>query len=153
MARNEERGRDMKEFAVVIPAFRPTKQFPFYVKQLLQNNVPHIIVINDGSEKEYDDIFSQIENFKDCTVITHPLNSGKGAALKTGFIYFSNHFPYLNGVVTVDADGQHAPKDVLEVGKSLETVEEGFVLGSRVFKKKAYASTKLGGESVYKFNL
>jgi glycosyltransferase involved in cell wall biosynthesis len=136
MVRNVEGGKDMKEFAVVIPAFRPMKKFPSYIKQLLQENVPHIIVINDGSEKEYDNIFSQIESLKGCTVITHQLNSGKGAALKTGFTYFLKHFSYLNGIVTADADGQHATKDVLEVGKHLDTLEDGFVLGSRVFKKK-----------------
>lgn len=126
----------MKKYAVVIPAFRPMKSFPSYINHLLQNDVPQIIVVNDGSEKEYDEIFSEIGTLKGCTVVTHELNSGKGAALKTGFTYFLEHFSYLDGVVTADADGQHSIKDVLAVGKHLDTLEEGFVLGSRVFKKK-----------------
>lgn len=126
----------MKKFAVIIPAFRPMKNLPEYIQLLIQNNVPQIIVINDGSEEEYNEIFSQIERLNECTVITHPINRGKGSSLKTAFTYFLNHYSYLNGIVTADADGQHSIKDVLEVGNRLDTIEEGFVLGSRVFKKK-----------------
>lgn len=129
-------GEEMMNYAVVIPAFRPMRELPHYIDQLIQRGVPEIIVVNDGSESEYDEIFSVIENIKGCTVIKHDVNSGKGVALKTAFVYFLEHFSHLNGVVTADADGQHSVKDVLAVGERLTELEDGFVLGSRVFKKK-----------------
>ncbi|HIZ71194.1 MAG TPA: glycosyltransferase family 2 protein [Candidatus Atopostipes pullistercoris] len=126
----------MKKFAVIIPAYRPMKSLPEYVHNLIQNGVPHVIVVDDGSGASYKDIFAEIKTFKECILITHPKNKGKGAALKTGFDYFLKHFPSLNGVVTADADGQHAIKDVLQVGKRLDTMDTGFVLGSRTFNLK-----------------
>ena len=126
----------MKKFAVIIPAYRPMKSLPEYVYNLIQNGVPQIIVVDDGSGEPYKDIFTQIASFKECTLITHPTNQGKGIALKAGFTYFLQHFSYLNGVVTADADGQHSIKDVLQVGKRLERMEEGFILGSRTFNLK-----------------
>lgn len=126
----------MKKFAVIIPAYRPMRSLPEYVHNLIQNGVPQIIVVDDGSGEPYRDVFSQIETFKECTLITHPTNRGKGAALKAGFTCFLNQFSYLNGVVTADADGQHSTEDVLQVGKRLDTIEEGFILGSRAFNIK-----------------
>lgn len=126
----------MKKFAVIIPAYRPMRNLPEYVHQLIQKGVPQIIVVDDGSGEPYKEVFAQIEHFKECTLITHPTNKGKGVALKAAFTYFSEHFSYLNGVVTADADGQHAIKDVLQVGEKLETMDEGFILGSRTFNIK-----------------
>lgn len=126
----------MKKFGVVIPAYRPMRELAQYVEQLVENSVPQIIVVNDGSGSTYDPIFIEIEQMKNCTVLTNKVNSGKGASLKRAFTYVLENYPYLKGIVTADADGQHAIKDVLGVGEKLETLEEGFVLGSRVFKKK-----------------
>ena len=129
-------GEEMKNYAVVIPAFRPMRELPRYVERLIQNGVPEVIIVNDGSESEYDEIFSTIETMNGCTIIHHEMNSGKGVSLKTAFTYFIKHFSHLKGVVTADADGQHSVKDVLAVGERLSELENGFVLGSRVFKKK-----------------
>ncbi|NLI92530.1 MAG: hypothetical protein GX434_10100 [Peptococcaceae bacterium] len=45
---------------------------------------------------------------------------GKGAALKTGIQYAAQNYPECCGYVTADADGQHAPEDILKVADSLE---------------------------------
>ncbi|WP_240189780.1 glycosyltransferase [Bacillus sp. P14.5] len=46
------------------------------------------------------------------TVLEHERNQGKGAALKTGIAHAVERFPDTNGIITVDADGQHLPEDV-----------------------------------------
>ena len=129
-------GDVMRKFGVVIPAFRPMKELTEYVQHLSLQGVPQIIVVNDGSEEAYDAIFAKIAKIENCTVLNNELNSGKGASLKKGFTYFLEHFSHLKGIVTADADGQHAADDVLAVGDKLATLNEGFVLGSRVFKRK-----------------
>ena len=85
----------MKKFAVIIPAYRPMKSLPEYVHNLIQNGVPHVIVVDDGSGASYKDIFAEIKTFKECILITHPKNKGKGAALKTGLRLFSKTFSIL----------------------------------------------------------
>lgn len=129
-------GEDMRRFGVVIPAFRPMIELPDYVRLLSLQGVPEIIVVNDGSEESFDDIFAEISEIENCTVLINEKNSGKGASLKRAFTYYLEHFSHLKGVVTADADGQHAVDDVLAVGDKLETLEDGFILGSRVFKRK-----------------
>ena len=106
----------MRDFAVLIPAYRPKWGLPQYVNELLKYEIAHVLVIDDGNEPEYDALFQQLAEFERCTVITHPENRGKGAGLKTGFRYFLDHFSDLAGVVSADADGQHLIKDVINVG-------------------------------------
>lgn len=126
----------MRDFVVVIPAYRPKKNLPEYVEQLIERQVPYVIVVDDGNGAEFDEVFEQLAQLARCSVLHHEMNSGKGAALKTGFQYFLNHLSHLNGLVTADADGQHLVKDVLSVGRRVEVNQSGFVLGARDFKRK-----------------
>lgn len=126
----------MREFAVVIPAYRPKENLPHYVSQLIQDQVAHVVVVNDGNDKTFDDLFNQLSQFERCTVLHHEENSGKGAALKTGFRYVLKHLSDLTGVITADADGQHLVKDVLSVGNQVIKNKGGFVLGARDFERK-----------------
>ena len=126
----------MRKFGVVIPAFRPMKELPEYVRHLSLQGVPKIIVVNDGSEETFDAMFAEINEIENCIVLNNEVNSGKGASLKRAFTYYLEHCSHLKGAVTADADGQHAVDDVLAVGEKLATLDEGFVLGSRVFNRK-----------------
>ncbi|HTI49736.1 MAG TPA: glycosyltransferase family 2 protein [Planctomycetaceae bacterium] len=65
---------------------------------------PEILVINDGSK---DDTAGELARFPDVHVVTHDVNQGYGAALRSAFNYaLSNDFDVL---VTIDCDGQHEP--------------------------------------------
>lgn len=138
----------MKNFAVLIPAYRPKWELPQYVNQLLKHGVAEVIVVDDGNDMEYDDLFQQLAEFERCTVLTHEVNRGKGAGLKTGFRYFRDHFPHLTGVVTADADNQHLIEDVIRVGECLSTGRAGFVLGTRNFKRKEMPTRSFIGNSI-----
>ncbi|PJH64184.1 glycosyltransferase, partial [Salmonella enterica] len=78
----------MRDFAVVIPAYRPNDMLPQYVNRLIKQGVQKVIVVNDGNEASYNELFQQLSQFERCIVLEHKYNSGKGAALKTGFSYF-----------------------------------------------------------------
>lgn len=129
-----ERKRAMKNFSVVIPALNPTNKLIFYVDELLKENIPQIIIVNDGSKKECEPIFSQLRNKERCIVLQHKVNRGKGQALKTAFQYVLKNGGNQN-IVTADCDGQHSVEDVLKVGNVLENFK-GIVLGVRNFKEK-----------------
>jgi glycosyltransferase involved in cell wall biosynthesis len=126
----------MRNFAVVIPAYRPKNDLPQYVNELIQQNVAHVIVVNDGNEEKYEDLFEQLAQFERCTVLHHEFNRGKGGALKTGFNHFLGYHSELFGVVTADADGQHLVKDVVTVGDHLAKERSDFILGVRDFERK-----------------
>lgn len=126
----------MKEFAVVIPAYRPKHNLPQYVNRLIQQGVAQVIVVNDGNDKKYNGLFNELARFDRCTVLYHESNRGKGGALKTGFHHYLGHYSEYAGVVTADADGQHLVKDVLSVGRHLERRQSDFILGVRKFERK-----------------
>lgn len=141
-------GRLMRDFVVLIPAYRPKMSLPQYVNNLLKKEVTQVVVVDDGNDKEYDQLFWQLSEFDQCTVLVHEENRGKGAGLKTGFRYIKNHYSKLAGVVTADADGQHLVKDVLSVGDRLATREDGFVLGTRNFKRKEMPTRSFIGNTI-----
>lgn len=124
----------MKKYSVIIPAYNPPEELIDMVEQLTWAEIPAIIVINDGSSKEYQTIFNQVNAFNNTHVITHEVNQGKGMGLKNGFAYHYKNFKNLKGAVTADADGQHRVEDVIGVGDLLVKRESEYVLGMRDFK-------------------
>src|SRR2546430_5504732 len=65
-----------------------------------------VVVVDDGST---DDSRARAEA-AGATVLRHPANHGKGAALQTGFAWAAAHGA--DAVVTLDADGQHDPAEL-----------------------------------------
>lgn len=112
---------------VLIPAYEPDEQLIPLVQELTDNGLS-VLVVDDGSGKNYWHIFDRVK--EQATVLTQQLNGGKGSALKTGMQYIWDHIPECSHVITCDADGQHAVKDVLRVQKMLHD-GEGFVLSVR----------------------
>lgn len=114
----------------IIPALNPDEKLIKLVKEL-KKDYKDIIIVNDGSEK--DDIFKKLS---DCIVLTHEVNKGKGEALKTAYKYYLDKLSkkYL-GVICLDADGQHLPKDTINMSKLLEEKDK-FILGTRLFNTK-----------------
>ncbi len=65
------------------------------------------------------------------TVITHPVNMGKGKALTTGFhAAMEKGFRY---AITMDADGQHYASDLPAFAEALAAHPDTLIVGSRQF--------------------
>lgn len=118
---------------VIIPALNPGPELPAYARELLAVGVPRLVVVNDGSGLEYEHIFAELEAIPNITVLYHEHNCGKGRALKTAMRHVLIHYPLVDGVVTVDADGQHAAVDVCRVAAVLSEGGRQLVLGCRNF--------------------
>ena len=111
----------MKVLAVV-PAFREAGRVADVVRGV-REHVP-CLVVDDGSN----DGTAEAAEAAGADVVRHNVNRGKGAALKTGFAYAGEH--QYNGVITLDADGQHDPVSIPDF---LAAAEQGadVVVGRR----------------------
>ena len=85
--------------------------------------------------RSFDYIFSELKTLG-VVVETHAVNLGKGTALKTGFNAALHYFPESCGVVTLDADGQHLSKDVINIAENLLNINNVLITGGRVFDNK-----------------
>lgn len=125
-----------KPVVYVLPSLDPDERILELTGTLkkLQGDL-ELLVIDDGSCSEKQYLFEKLALLKNCTVIHHGKNKGKGAALKTAFRYLLDHYGEdgFAGCVTADGDGQHLPEDILHIGEELRKNPHALVLGSRVF--------------------
>lgn len=116
------------KIAVVIPAFNEGQVLGTVLRDA-RRRLPrkyHLVVVNDGSQ---DDTGKLAEHYAD-VVLHHPINFGSGAATETGLEFARRNG--FDGVVTMDADGQHEISDVARVGRELEQRSADLVIGSRL---------------------
>lgn len=118
---------------IIIPAYEPPKAFVDYVNELTENGFHEVLVVNDGSESKYDEIFQTLAQNPKCKVLSYAQNRGKGYALKHAFAYCKENYDENFAFVTADCDGQHLVKDVVNVAKEALARPESLVLGARDF--------------------
>lgn len=112
----------MSEIIAVLPAYNEEVAIGSMVLRA-RKYVGRVIVVDDGSS----DRTAEVAKIAGATVIQHPQNRGKGAALKTGF-------EAANGadiIVTMDTDGQHNPADIPKLVEPILQREADMVNGSR----------------------
>src|SRR2546426_37847 len=111
--------------AVVIPAYQAAATVGAVVART-RRAVPGAIVyvVDDGSTDETGKQAGQ-----GATVLAHPRNLGKGAALRTGIARALADGAGV--IVTVDADGQHPPEDIPRLVVPVGAGEADLVLGAR----------------------
>ena len=126
----------LSQISVVLPSLDPDEKLYSVIDALTEQGFSDIILVNDGSKPEKTEYFTHAALAWPCvTVLTHPVNRGKGAAMKTAFAYILENRPDCAGVVTVDGDGQHRADDTRKcVEKMLESGH--IVLGVRDFSQQ-----------------
>ncbi|KGO35414.1 glycosyl transferase [Desulfobulbus sp. Tol-SR] len=90
--------------AVVIPVYNHRERVAEVVRQAMALGLP-VLVVDDGST---DGTAAVLATLAGITVLRHPVNLGKGAALLTGFAAAA---PNCDWALTIDGDGQHNPAD------------------------------------------
>lgn len=115
------------------PTLRSLALIPCYneehtVGNLILKTKPYVdsvVVVDDGSS----DKTTMIAQNAGAVVLSHLLNKGKGAAIKTGFSYaLAQGF---DDVVTIDGDGQHDPEEIPIVLSELRRNGHDIVIGTR----------------------
>lgn len=132
----------MSQVVIIIPAFEPDQRLLKLVRQL-KPDFKDFIVVDDGS-RTTTPLFNELRTHDGVNVLSHGVNRGKGAALKTAFAELLRRYPDALGAVTVDADGQHLPKDVVRVAESLRQHPDRLTLGVRTFSKGIPFRSRLG---------
>ena len=130
--------------AVLIPAWQPDARLPGLVRELLSRGFGKVLIVDDGSHTACAPVLAELAAIQHVTLLHHPVNRGKGRALKTGFGYFLEGQPEAVGVVTADADGQHAPEDIARVGRTLLHDCAHSVLGVRALQGDVPLRSRLG---------
>lgn len=114
---------------IIIPALNPNEKLIDLVKDLKNNNINNILIVDDGSNSK--DIFNEIDDI--VKVIHHDINKGKGAAIKTALKEYDKYFKNIDGIITMDADGQHSVEDICNINNLLK---DDIIFGVRNFKEK-----------------
>lgn len=117
-----------KNIWVIIPGLNEEKYIGTVLEKVIKQT-KNIIVVDDGSKDKMPQIAKRYTDH----VLTHSVNLGKGAALKTGCEYAFKHLK-ADAVIFMDSDDQHDPEELPMFYKALETKDA--VFGVRSFDEK-----------------
>ncbi|MBP2016842.1 dolichol-phosphate mannosyltransferase [Symbiobacterium terraclitae] len=123
---------------IIIPALEPAQALVKYVHDLRARGFSQIVVVDDGSSPACAGIFAALAELRDCVVLRHEVNRGKGAALKTALRHCLQQGwqQVYRRVIMVDADGQHAVEDVCSMARASHEHPDAYVLGIRDFNQE-----------------
>lgn len=93
-------------------------------RSILEN----VVVVDDGSTDA--DLFAVLSGL-DITILRHEKNLGKGRAILTASRYIEEHGGAY--MITIDADGQHRPADLVKFIPLLDDKDPAIIIGSRDF--------------------
>jgi len=135
--------------AIVIPAYNEASVIGGVIRSIKSKANPRIkldvVVVNDGSIDET----ARKATSAGAVVIDHILNSGAGGATSTGLRYAQLH--NYDIVATMDADGQHSAKDVMNGVEKLRSSKYDLLIGSRLIDSKGMSRTKVFGNKSLSF--
>jgi glycosyltransferase involved in cell wall biosynthesis len=123
------------EVIVIIPAYNAAKNIrgvvagiPQTVKAGGKTFKTKVVVVEDGSK---DDTYEQALRTR-ATVLKHVMNSGAGAATRTGMKYVQSLEDVPEYAVTMDSDGQHDADDLEKLLTCAVTLNADIVIGNRL---------------------
>ena len=128
---------------VLIPAYNPGPEIVELVQALKENGCYRFVIVNDGSDHRCNNLFEQLNKIDGVDIRIHKSNQGKGAALKTG-LRFIQTMAKGTGVITVDADGQHLPLDVVRLAIQARHHGNDVILGTRHFSENVPLRSRFG---------
>ncbi len=113
-----------KKIYAIIPAYEEVNSVGKVVSEVMPY-VDKVLLIDDGSRDGTKDEARK----SGANVVQFPINLGQGAALRTGFIIAKREQADI--IITLDADGQHDPKEIPKFIHFIENEEADIVVGSR----------------------
>jgi len=87
---------------IIIPTHNPGRELVSYIEELISACVPHVIVVNDGSDAEFSQIFEEISMLPGVTLLSQAEND-RESAMTLAVDYYESHLLPLGvkGVRTV----------------------------------------------------
>lgn len=111
---------------IVIPAYNEDSAIQSVIESVRTAGYENVLVVDDGSR---DNTAAKAKG-AGADVLTHLINRGQGAALKTGIEYIGEAY-HPKSIVTFDADGQHQAQDIDSLVRPILRGDIDIVLGSR----------------------
>ncbi|SVB82310.1 uncharacterized protein METZ01_LOCUS235164, partial [marine metagenome] len=125
-----------RSVSVVIPFYNESQHVGRCLERVLkQTCVEEVLLVNDGS---VDNPHLSLTGFMDdprVRLIDHPVNRGKGAALRTGFAVATSPI-----ILTQDADLEQDPDDYEKLIAPILANELDVVFGTRFPQRKRHAN-------------
>jgi len=115
----------MNDAAIVIPVYNHPDHLGEVIEEAKRLGLP-LYVVDDGSD---DATAPLLDRTPGITLLRHPHNLGKGAALLTGMT--AAHDRGCRWAVTLDGDGQHRPEDSSRLLAAVSDGARCVVVGSR----------------------
>lgn len=129
---------------IVIPVYNPPDVFGSFVRRLRREVAVPLCIVNDGSHVGFDTVFASLSGLPDTTLLRHTVNKGKGAALKTAMRYIRTAGFSYDGIITVDADGQHETEDILHCMRQARQANNALLIGTRIPRRSMPIRSRLG---------
>ena len=114
----------VSDVLVVIPAYNESKSIGQVVDQVSARGF-QTLVVNDGSIDDTADV----ARIRGAHVVSLPLNTGVGGALRCGFRYAVESG--FTAVIQCDADGQHLPSHLTDLVDATNRTDAHMMIGSR----------------------
>ncbi len=123
------------KLSIVIPCYNEAQTIRTIVEAVRNSPVPdkEIIVVDDASTDGTRDILRAEIESRVTRVIYHPVNCGKGAALRTGFQAATG-----DAVIVQDADLEYDPQEYPRLLRPLVEGKADVVFGSRFMGAEAH---------------
>lgn len=121
----------MREMHMTIMALIPNYNELAHVADVVRRTLAYlpVVVVDDGST----DGSGQAAAEAGATVVSHPVNRGKGAALATGIRWALEHG--CEALVMLDADAQHDPAEIPTFLEAYRRDVADMILGERDFSR------------------
>ena len=126
---------------IVIPCFNHSDAFVDVAKRIAEHKIP-VIVVDDGSDKFQAKKLQKICTDYNFIYIRNNKNSGKGAAIKTGFAYADKHG--FTNAIQIDADGQHNIDDIKKFLDIAKKHPDALIMGQPIYNSDAPKSRLIG---------
>lgn len=118
------------DLTIVVPAYNEHPNLTLLLPGWLSFCRDHdlkLVIVDDGSHDGTRELLAAAATeHPELAVITHRLNAGYGAALKSGLAHASTAL-----VATMDADGQHDMADIMRLRQDLLAGEADLVIAAR----------------------
>ena len=118
------------KLSILMPVYNEEARLPEALKQALGVDYPcdvEFVVVDDGSRDRTADILAGTDDAR-LTVVTHPRNLGKGAAIRDAVAHATGDY-----MVILDADLEYDPQDIPRLLAPVLDGRAQVVYGNRTF--------------------
>tara|TARA_B100000497_G_C7691811_1_gene420939 strand:+ start:1489 stop:2163 length:675 start_codon:yes stop_codon:yes gene_type:complete len=123
---------------IVLPAKDEGSRIGKVIDSILGYGYRNIVLVDDSST---DNTIEVGESYPSVVILKHVINLGSGAATKTGLDYAVQKGAKY--IATIDADGQHAAKDLDFLLREIQKEEYDLIVGSRFLQENSIPKSRI----------